>query len=307
MLSRVAQSPARQLVFTLAAFAFPTMADVSPSDVPVPYEGTMEVESFHEEAMTPQQVGGVVTPPELAALHQIIRQREEAHHKREQQMRAEMAEVRQINMQQQQMMLALQEQMHRMTISQSQLVATMSKPAAPTPPAQPAPVSLVSLVQSGQSFFQRARASDTMYPDTLAEWEAAAAPLLDATRKSLTQAELLRLVFGIAAAKLNLDEPQMKVLSLCYRMCCKSREIVSSQYFEMIDRLLTTAPEEFELFWREMEIERAPAKSQPFRAAGWQRAPAPRRASTERAPAPTESSESKGTKAPAKVKREPRS
>lgn len=194
-----------------------------------------------------------------------------------------------------------------MTISQSQLVAAMSKPAAPSPQPQPAQVSIVSLAQSGQSFFQRARTSDIMYPDTMAEWEMATAPLLDPTRKSLTQAELLRLVFGIAAAKLNLDDSQMKLLSLCYRMCCKSKEIVSSQYLEMVDRLLTTAPDEFELFWREMEIERAPARAQPFRAAGWQRAPAPRRASTERAPAPTESSESKGTKAPAKVKREPRS
>lgn len=57
----------------------------------------MEIESQHEEAMLQQRVVGLVSPPELAALHQMMRQSEEAHRQKEQELRAELAESRQLN------------------------------------------------------------------------------------------------------------------------------------------------------------------------------------------------------------------
>lgn len=83
------------------------------------------------------------------------------------------------------------------------------------------------------------------------------------------------------------------MLRLCYMMVSKVNEVAPSAYLELAKRLMST--DDLEAFWTGVEIERAPARAQPFRVPGRQRASGPKKVSAK--PASSEARESRGAKA----------
>lgn len=215
----------------------------------------MELEQQPSSSPSAEDVTGTLSIQIMAAL-----QREETHCERIQELTSLLKESHAAFESQNQMCLKMVDMLRNLSLSSHVLAAAAAAPSS---------VRLTSIVQTGKSFFRRARARSLIYPSNLEEWDIASEPLLNPKRRRLTQAELLRLCYAVTAVKLPTDVSPVSVASLCYMMTCKLKEVTSSSSLEVVDRLLAT--DDVEAFWKNFEGEKAPTRVQPFRVAGKQR------------------------------------